>query len=379
MNNPRAWLEISTEALTHNVKALRSCCAGEVELIAVVKANAYGHGLPEVVRALHRTNVTWFGVDSIQEAEDLRRILEQAQIVVLGFIPDNQLDRVISLSVSPVLYDLEQALMLEERAAALDRTLSVHVKLETGTARQGVFPERLAAFLDGLEACPHLFVEGLATHLARAEDMDATEMTRQQLRTFYEAIEKISERLPQLRYVHAACSAAVLTATPSHGTAIRPGLALYGIWPSLDVELASAKEHPSVRLTPVLSWFTQVAQVKEYPAGTPIGYGGTEILSRPSRVAVVPVGYADGYDRRLSSVGHVLVRGQRCKVLGRVCMNMMMVDVSRVPSVARGERVTLIGFDGAERITVSELAETCGTIPWEIVSRIAPHLPRLSV
>lgn len=375
----RTWLEISSEALTHNVSALRSCLSDEITFIGIVKANAYGHGLAEVVRVLDRQQVNHFGVDSIEEALAVRKILPQATIMTLGYIPDGQLDEVVRRDIQPVMYNREQIHLLQQEASKQGKKASFHLKIETGTARQGIFPEDLPLITRELATFSNLTCVGLSTHFARAEDLSAQMITEKQTEVFYAAVGHIAESLPDLRYVHAACSAAILSHPKSHGTAVRAGIALYGLWPSEEIELDARSQHRSLRLRPVLSWYTHVAQVKDYLAGTPIGYGGTEVLNRPTRVAVIPVGYYDGYDRRLSRQGDVLIRGHRCKVLGTVCMNMMMVDASRVPSIEQGDRVTLIGQDGAQRIRADELAQKTKTIHWEIVSRISGHLPRIVV
>ena len=379
MKTYRTWLEISSEALSHNIEALRSCCGNEIKFIGVVKANAYGHGLSEVVRTLDRNRIKHFGVDSIEEAVAVRKILPNATIIVLGFIPDEQLSLVINNDIQPVLYDIEQIRLLEMESAKQGRKSSFHIKIETGTARQGIFPENLESFVKEIKSLKNIDIVGLSTHFAKAEDLSGTHFTDMQIELFYTTIGTVADQIPNLTYVHSASSAAILSHSKSHGTAVRAGIGMYGLWPSSDVELDSRKTHLSLRLRPVLSWYSRVAQVKDYPAGTPIGYDGTEILNKPTRVAVIPVGYYDGYDRRLSQKAEVLIRGHRCKVLGSICMNMMMVDASRVPSIQRGDKVTLIGQDGAQRIRVEELSEICSNIHWEIVSRISQHLPRIVV
>ncbi len=375
----RTWLEISSEALSHNVRVLCSCLAKDVAFIAVVKGNAYGHGLSEVVRLLDQEHVKRFAVDSIEEAVHVRTILPQAEILTLGFIPDERLDDIISHGLQPVLYDLDQIRLLNEAAGKAGLRANIHVKVETGLARQGVFPDDLPRFVEAIQKAQHLDCIGLCTHFSCAEDLSRREDTQKQTRVFYETVGSVAPMLPNLRYVHAACSAAILCHPESHGTAVRAGIALYGLWPSEDVESDARSHHLSLNLHPVLSWRSRVAQVKDYPAGTPIGYGGTEMLNRPTRVAIIPVGYSDGFDRRLSHQSDVLIRGHRCKVLGTVCMNMMMVDTSRVPSLERGDRVTLIGQDGAQNISAGELAKKMGTIHWEVFTRISSHLPRLIV
>ncbi|MBI2485108.1 alanine racemase [Candidatus Uhrbacteria bacterium] len=378
MHAYRTWIEVSSSALAHNVRALSSCLSPDVQMIAIVKADAYGHGLREVAGLLWREGVRVFGVDSLEEALVVRECLPQATVIILGFVPDSSLPLVVSHHLHIGMYDLEQVRLLEEAAAGAEESVSVHIKIETGTARQGIFPEDISTWMDALALCPHVRVAGMYTHLARAEEIGHP-MTQRQVDVLYATVGKVADRLPNLLFVHAASAAAVLAFPHAHGTAVRPGLSLYGYWPEETFEQSVRLKHPSLTLTPALSWYSRIAQVKDYPAGTPVGYGGSEVLNRPTRLAVVPVGYYDGYDRRLSSKGEVLVRGERCRVIGRVCMNMMMVDASRVPSPVRGENVTLLGTSGAHKVWADELAKRSGTITWEILARLSSHLPRLIV
>lgn len=379
MRTHRTWIELSSDALANNIRAVRSCIEKDVSLIAVVKSNAYGHGIAEMVRLFDRHHVHQFGVDSIEEALQIRELLPQATILTLGYIPDELLGQVVAHDIQPTLYHKDQLLKLNTEATRAGKKISVHFKIETGTARQGCFPEALPQLIqEGLNAS-HLTIVGLSTHLANAENLQATASTRKQISTFYATVGSVAENLPDLKTVHVACSAAVLSHPESHGTAVRVGLALYGCWPSVDVEQDVLKRALSIRLQPVLSWYSRVAQIKDYPAGTPIGYGGTEILNRPTRVAVIPVGYYDGFDRGLSRRGEVLIRGHRCKVLGTVCMNILMVDASRIPAITHGDRVTLIGVDGSNRISAEDLAKEAQTISWEILARLSAHLPRVVV
>lgn len=377
MSTHRTWIELNGAAVGHNVDTLRSCLLHDTTLFGVIKANAYGHGLADMARLLDRHGVKHLAVDSIEEGVSIRGLLPHSHILVMGYVPDDLLELAIHHELELTLYHLSQALRLEQLASAAGVLVRIHIKVETGTARQGVFPDDLPDFVRNLAKLPHLQIVGLSTHFARAEDLTATPFTRTQTDVFYAAVGSVATHLSHLEYVHAACSAAILCHPKSHGTAVRAGLALYGVWPSEEVEVEARSQHLSLHLQPVLSWYTRVAQIKDYPAGTPIGYGGTEVLNRPTRVAVVPVGYYDGFDRRLSRVADVLIRGHRCKVLGIVCMNMMMVDTSRVPSLEPGDRVTLIGQDGGQHIAVTELAKRSGTIPWEILARLSGHLPRV--
>jgi alanine racemase len=277
------------------------------------------------------------------------------------------------------MYDRESILALEAVAAERAQTASVHIKIETGTARQGVLPAELSDLLDGALRCPHVRVAGMSTHFANVEDASDTRFANQQFAVFQECVARAREAGCDPEWIHCACSAAAILYPDTHGTLVRAGISTYGLWPSSETEQATRRFNLPIELHPVLTWKTRIAQVKSLPAGTPIGYGLTETLRKNSRIAVLQVGYWDGYDRGLSSVGEVLVNGTRCRVVGRVCMNMMMVDVSAVPSAEPEQEVVLLGQSGRFAVTAEELAERIGTINYEIVTRINPLLPRIVV
>ena len=268
---------------------------------------------------------------------------------------------------------------MESEALKRAGTAHIHLKVETGTARQGVPQEFLPDILKTIASCSHIKLDGLSTHFATIENTSDTHFATQQVFRFREA-----ERIARLmgfspKWIHCACSAAIILYPDTHGTMTRAGISMYGIWPSTDVEISARKNLIKCDLAPVLTWKTRIAQVKSLAAGTPIGYGLTESLKRSSRIAVIPVGYFDGYDRRLSSIGEALVSGHRCKVMGRICMNMMMIDVSEVPNIGPEQEVILIGRSGRHAVTFEELAQKVGTIPYEILTRINPLLPRILV
>ena len=225
----------------------------------------------------------------------------------------------------------------------------------------------------------NLFLSGVSTHFENIEDTTNPDYASTQFALFSQAIQLVIKQGFTPDYLHAACSAAILLYPDTHLTLVRPGISLYGIWSSEAVEQLIRRQNISCELRPVLRWKTHIAQIKSLPVGTPIGYGLTERLKQHSRIAVLPVGYWDGYDRLLSSVGEVLIGGIRCKVLGRICMNMMMVDVSAVPKLEKEQIVTLIGVDGRHEIRATELARNAQTIPYEILTRINPQLPRVIV
>lgn len=374
----RTWVEIDEQALISNVKTLRELSEG-ARFCAVLKANAYGHGMKDVAQIVARAGVTAFAVDTLSDAIELRLLFPSALILVLGYVMFDEYTEAIRHQIEITLYDKEGITHAEKIAAATASTIRVHLKIETGTSRQGVFPEELTDLLLEIKRCKHIDLVGVSTHFANIEDTGNAEYASQQFSRFTQAVETIHQMGFSPESIHCACSAAVLLYPDTHLTLVRSGIAMYGIWPSELIEKTVRKQNLSCDLRPVLQWKTRVAQVKSLGAGTPIGYGLTERLKQRSRIAVLPVGYWDGYDRHLSSVGEVLISGYRCKVMGRVCMNMMMVDVSAVPSVVKEQTVTLLGVDGRHEITADEIAKNTQTIAYEVLTRINPRTPRVIV
>lgn len=371
-------MEIDEQALISNIKILRALSEG-ARFCAVIKANAYGHGLKEVALIASRAGVSAFAVDQLDDALLLREWFPSALIIVIGSVMLHRYADAIRSNIELTLYDGEGLAQAEQVAAATASVAPIHLKIETGTSRQGVLTEDLPDLLLEIGRSKHLHLSGVSTHFANIEDTANPEYASQQFLRFTQAVDVVHQHGLLPDFVHCACSAAILMFPDTHGTLVRAGISLYGVWPADTVEELIRKQNISCDLRPVLKWKTRIAQVKSLGVGTPVSYGLTERLKQRSRIAVLPVGYFDGYDRLLSSVGEVLVGGHRCKVMGRVCMNMMMVDVSAVPKVEKEQVVTLIGVDGRHEVTAAELARKCHTIPYEILARINPQLPRVIV
>lgn len=379
MASYKTWVEIDERALTRNIDTLRSLLNPGVRFCAVLKANAYGHGFAEVARIAARAGVDAYAVDNIDEALVLRSMLPSALIIVLGYTLRERLPDAVASGIHLTVYDRESLLLLEAAAAERAKTAYAHLKIETGTSRQGVLPEQLNDILYELSRCSHVSLAGVSTHFANVEDTTDTRYANQQFSLFQQCVGIIRESGLDPEWVHCACSAALILYPDTHGTLVRGGLSMYGMWSSDLTEQTARRHNVAVELEPVLTWKTRIAQVKSLPAGTPVSYGLTETLRKNSRIAVLPVGYWDGYDRGLSSVGEVLVNGTRCKVVGRVCMNMMMVDVSAVPQAEPEQEVVLLGRSGRFVVTAEETAARLGTINYEVVTRINPLLPRIVV
>ncbi len=375
----RTWVELDERALVNNLNVLRSLMAPGARFCAVVKANAYGHGLRETVQILARNGVDAFAVDSLDDALALRSILPSALVLVTGYVLRERLAEAARADLSLTVYDRETIRALEELAAGDARTVRVHLKLETGTNRQGVLPEGLSDVLETLRQCPRVLLEGVSTHFANIEDPADTRFATLQLTRFQEGLNAVRMAGFDPSLVHCACSAALILYPDTHFSMVRAGISLYGHWSAPETQLAAIKHVVKCDLSPVLSWKTRVAQVKQVPAGVSVGYELSEVTRKPTRLAILPVGYWDGYDRSLSSVGEVLIAGNRCKVVGRVCMNMLMVDASAVPNLQPEQEAVLIGRGGRHHVTAEEIAARTGTIAYETLSRIHPTLPRIVV
>ncbi|MEM6793679.1 MAG: alanine racemase [Acidobacteriota bacterium] len=386
-----AWIEVSAEAYRHNLEFIRQRIGSSVELGAVVKANAYGHGLEQASRLALESGADSLCVHALDEALALRRAGHRCDVLIMGHVPLARLSEAVRENFRLVLFSIETAERLAHLAQDTGLRPRVHVKIETGTHRQGLEGEELSRLLDVLAAHPSLEVEGAYTHFADIEDTTDHAYARRQLRLFEEALETLRARGFEPSCRHAACSAASLLFPETHFDMVRVGISQYGFWSSKETRLTYQHEHAggvsgaghldaaAAGPRPSLSFKARISQVKNIPAGASVGYGRTWQATRPTRLAVLPIGYADGYDRLLSNRAHVLVGGRRAPVRGRVCMNLTLIDVTDVPEARLEDEVVLIGRQGDREVRAEELAELAGTIPYEVVARLAPHLPRLIV
>ncbi|HEY9593591.1 MAG TPA: alanine racemase [Spirochaetia bacterium] len=367
------WVEIDHAAPEHNLRQLRAGAAPGVIACAVVKSNAYGHGAVQMASLL--PSAEWLGVNSLDEAVELRDAGEKRPMVVLGHVPLAQLGDAVAADVALTVYNRETI----ERLSSLDlpRPARVHVKVDTGTCRQGVFPEDIEAFLGLIMSARNVKLEGVSTHYANIEDTLNHEYAEMQIRRFNEALAIFDRVTGRPKYIHTACTAATLLFKSTHFTMLRSGIGLYGLWPSKET-LVSARQMGSAmpRFKPVLSWKTRIVQIKTLPEGSYVGYGCSYRTTRKTLMGVLPIGYADGYDRAMGNRGHVIVRGRRAPIIGRICMNLCMIDLTDVPGVALEDEVVLLGRSGDEEISAETMADWMGTINYEVVARISPFLPR---
>ncbi len=367
------WIEISRQALANNVRRIRARIGPERTLFAVVKANAYGHGAALVAPLMLAAGADRLAVAAVNEAVALRQEGVAAPILVLGFTPEELGETLVRENLAATLYDLQVAQAWSHQAQALGARIRVHVKVDTGMHRLGIYPEEALDFLAALAQLPGLTVEGLFTHFSSADEADKR-YTLEQLLRLTELVAALADRGLRPPLVHAANSAATLTVPTSHLDGVRCGIALYGLHPSPETRLDSGFQ-------PVLSWKARVAQVKRLEKGAPVSYNRTYVAPAPRMVAVVPVGYADGFPRAPRTWGHVLVHGRPAPILGRVCMDQTVVDVSEHfaagQPVARGDEVVLIGRQGDAALSAEAVAERLATINYDVVSRILPRVPRV--
>ena len=362
------WLEVDLEAIAHNVRRVVEIVGPAVKVLAVLKADGYGHGAVRVARTALNNGVYCLGVASINEGLALRKTGISAPILVLGFTPAWQARELVLNSLSATVFDMDVAQALSRAAGQLDSQVKVQVKVDTGMGRLGILPDDAVPFVLALRSLPHLMMEGIFTHFSVA-DADRA-YTRWQADRFRQVLEALSEEGIDIPLVHAANSAAILSLPESHFGMVRLGIAMYGLHPSPQVRCP-----PDFR--PALSFKTEVAQVKTLAPGSYVSYGNTYQTTDRQRIAVVPVGYADGFRRAPRHWGEVLVRGRRAPIVGRVCMDQTMIVVTAIAVVRQGVEVVLFGEQGGESITAEQVAERLGTVNYEVVSEILARVPRV--
>src|SRR6266496_6439599 len=366
------WVEIDLSAIANNIRQVQTLVGPEVRILASLKADAYGHGALKVARTVLHNGASMLGVATVSEAMPLREAGINAPILVFGYVPPWQLREAVRLGLTITLYSIESAQALSRASLALDKIVRVHAKIDTGMARLGVRAEQLDEILTLIRtivAQPELEFEGLYTHMASADSSDQT-YSHLQLSRFQRVLDLLEEKGLRPPIVHAANSAATLSLPESHFDMVRPGIAIYGLDPSADLPLPEG-------FRPALSFKTQVSQVKMVPAGECISYGCTYVTERPTRIAVLPAGYADGFRRSPQNWGSVLIHEQEAPLLGRICMDQCMVDVTDIPQTRVGDEVVLIGRQGQVTMSAEKVAERLGTVNYEVVSEILARVPRV--
>lgn len=367
----RVVAEISMEALLHNFKEIKAYVGQDTKICCVIKADGYGHGAIPVAKLLSDAGADAFAVAASQEAVALRKNGIKSQILVLGYTDaDNYLD-MVNYNITQTIFRLDMAKTLSDVAFRMNKKAHIHIKIDTGMGRIGFMPtEASIDIIEAISKLPMIEVDGFFTHFARADEMDKS-ATDLQIAKWSMFVDLLKERGIPCRDLHVSNSAGIIDLTNAHYTMVRAGIALYGLYPSDEV----LKER--IDLQPVLSLKSNIILVKDLPEGYPISYGGTYVTDKVTKVATIPVGYGDGYPRSLSSLGRVLIRGQEAKILGRVCMDQFMVDVTAIDGVSEGDQVVLIGRSGDLEITVEEIADHMGSINYEVVCQLGKRIPRV--
>jgi len=362
-------VQIRSSALTHNAKVLRQLCKPGTQFAAVVKGNAYGHGVSDLVQHLHPL-VDAFQVDDIEELRIVRSLTDHP-ILVLGYVRAADVSEAIHLGGELAVYDTERLGAISQAAKQVGIRAKVHLKVDALLGRQGLLPKDIPAFIDALKPHAGIEITSVYAHFANIEDTTDLGHAQRQLEAFDDAVAALSGAGLQGTHRHISATSGLMTVEQGNHM-VRVGLGIYGMYPSASL----SRTHSDLELRPVMRWVSHLAQVKVLPARHPVGYGLTYITPREMRIGIVPQGYADGYDRGLSSSGEVLVRGVRCSVLGRVAMNMFAIDLSAVPEAKPEDEVVLLGDQGDDLITAEEIALRLGTINYEVTTRVSPLLPR---
>ena len=366
----RTWAEVSLDNLAHNYRTLRGLLPEGCKFLGVVKANAYGHGAAELGRKLQELECDMLAVACLDEAFELRRVGVTLPILCLGHTAPRFAHLLLECGVSQMVADLKSAQALSDAAVAAGKTLTVHIKLDTGMSRLGLLwqqeQEETVEEIRQICSLPGLKAEGLFTHFADADGSE--EYTMLQFTRFLDAKAALEKVGITFEICHCAASAAVLNYPCTHLDMVRPGLLLYGYYPARELEGLDGGE-----LLPVMTLKSRIAALRDIPAGTPVSYGRTACVERDSKLAVLPIGYGDGFSRAFSDRGSVLIRGQRCRIVGRVCMDMCMVDVTDLPQVKVGDVAVIYGRDGL----MEEATRLAGTIPYELLCNVNPRVPRV--
>jgi alanine racemase len=356
------WTEVNLDAIAQNVKNIKKLIGEKKELMAVVKGNAYGHDILEVSPVVLENGATRLAVARLEEAIFLRKAGITVPILVLGLTLKQQAEFLVSYDITPAVCEFEMIEKLSESAVQMNKMTKIHLKVDTGMGRIGIFPYDVLRFIKRIKALKNVEIEGIFTHFSVADEKDKF-YTEEQFRKFIEILTILEKEGIKIPIKHVGNSATLLDLPHMWLDMVRPGLAIYGLYPSKEVK-------KTINLIPAQQFKTKIVFIKELPPGESISYGRTYITKRRMRVASLPVGYADGYNRLLSNQGEVLVRGQRVTIIGRVCMDHCMIDVTNLTQVEIGDEVVLWGSQGEEMITVEEIAQKIRTINYEIV-----HMP----
>ena len=370
----RVYAKIDLDAIAYNMEQMKQNIRPETKVMAVIKADGYGHGAVQIAEMMERWNYIWgFAVATLDEAVVLRTEGIQKPILVLGCVFPDQYMEMLKHEIRMNIYTEEMAESISRMAAREGKTAYMHIKLDTGMSRLGFgINEQSAETIKRISKMPNVNMEGIFTHFTKADEKDKS-FTKKQIQEFVWMTERLKEKNVRFTYEHCSNSAGIIDVPEANFDIVRAGVSTYGLYPSEEVDKTN------VKLKPALALKSHVAFVKEIESGTPVSYGGTFVAKEKMKIATIPVGYADGYPRSLSNKGYVLIRGKKAPILGRVCMDQFMVDVTQIEGVSFGDKVTMIGKDGNEILPVEVLSELSGRFNYEFVCDLGKRIPRVYV
>lgn len=363
------WLEINLKNYQHNFNSVRKLIGTNVKIMAVVKANAYGHGLVEIARQAQKSGAGYLGVVCLHEARLLRESGNRLPILIFNYIEPNSVEAAIKLDTSLTVMDEKVLKVIDKSARRQNKLVKIHIKIDTGMHRAGMLPGDALRLIPSVENYKNVYLEGVFTHLATSDEK-SLDFTKEQLTLFARCISKLKENGINPPLIHAANSGAVLRLPSAYYDMVRPGIIMYGLAPSADFRLPF---HPK----PVLSWKSIIAQIRNIGKGETVGYGRTFKAAKKTMVGLVPVGYADGLRRELSNKWHVLVKGRKAPIIGRISMDQMSVDLSQIPNVEIGGEIVIIGKQGKDSISAEDMAAQLRTINYEVISTIGERVSRV--
>ncbi|MFA5047539.1 MAG: alanine racemase [Patescibacteria group bacterium] len=372
---PYSWLEISESAIRHNLRIIKKSLAPRTKLSVAIKANAYGHGLIGVAKILQRSGADWLSVTSVEEAKELRQAKIKLPIIIIGAILEQDLPDIIKTRSSCFIYDHKLAQKLSQLAVLAGQTIPIHIKIDTGMGRQGLAPQAVKFFIEKISQLKNIKIEGIGTHFATSDEGKNNDYFLRQLKLFLAVADEAEKILGRKLIKHCANSAAAMLYPQANMDMVRVGLSAYGYYPSPTIKKIWEKKSPA--LQPCLSWKTKIVATKKIKRGTCVSYGCHFKAKTDTTIAILPIGYYDGLDRRLSNCGEVLVHDRKTKIIGTICMNLTMIDVGQIGRVRAGDEVVILGRQGREQISVEELANKIGTINYEVVTRIREGLPKI--
>lgn len=370
----RVYAKIDLDAIAYNMEQMKQNIRPETKVMAVIKADGYGHGAVQIAEMMERWNYIWgFAVATLDEAVVLRTEGIQKPILVLGCVFPDQYMEMLKHEIRMNIYTEEMAESISRMAAREGKTAYMHIKLDTGMSRLGFgINEQSVETIKRISKMPNVNMEGIFTHFTKADEKDKS-FTKKQIQEFVWMTERLKEKNVRFAYEHCSNSAGIIDVPEANFDIVRAGISTYGLYPSEEVDKTN------VKLKPALALKSHVAFVKEIERGTPVSYGGTFVAKEKMKIATIPVGYADGYPRSLSNKGYVLIRGKKAPILGRVCMDQFMVDVTQIEGVSFGDKVTMIGKDGNEILPVEVLSELSGRFNYEFVCDLGKRIPRVYV